>query len=109
MADLFWATHKPTGTPVVLKQLRGKNPPLFKKQRMAREIAVGRLFSHHPHAMPVWDADPKNAWFIMPRAQQNAADCREELADPSALRELVENVCSVLSAAHAAPRDCLQL
>ncbi|MFF9496598.1 protein kinase domain-containing protein [Streptomyces flaveolus] len=103
MADLFWATHKPSGTPVVLKQLRGKNPPLFKKQRMAREITVGRLLSHHPYAMPVWDADPKNAWFIMPRAQQNAADRREELAHPAALRELVENVCSVLSAAHAAP------
>ncbi|MDV7220515.1 serine/threonine protein kinase [Streptomyces prunicolor] len=102
MADVFHATHKATGTPVVLKQLHGKNPAPSKKARMAREIEVGRFLNGHPYAMPVWDADPDNSWFVMPVAKRTAAECRDDLKDPAALRTLVNGLCSVLSAAHDA-------
>ncbi|WP_328738210.1 dsDNA nuclease domain-containing protein [Streptomyces erythrochromogenes] len=100
MADVFHATHKPTGTPVVLKKLRDKHPPLHKVARMTREIEVGRLLSEHPNAMPVWDADADCKWFVMPKAQTVATQCLDELKDPAALRDLVESVCSALAAAH---------
>ncbi|MDX3673338.1 serine/threonine protein kinase [Streptomyces europaeiscabiei] len=102
MADVFYATHKETGTPVVLKQLHGKNPALSKKARMAREIQVGRFLNGHPHAMPVWDSGPDSTWFVMPVAKETATECRDELKDPTALRALVNGLCSVLSAAHDA-------
>ncbi|MFD6751402.1 protein kinase domain-containing protein, partial [Streptomyces anthocyanicus] len=102
MADVFYATHKPSGTPVVLKQLFGKHPSAAKKARMAREIQVGQFLSGHPHAMPVWDADPNNTWFVMPVAQATATECLDEFADPSTLRALVSSLCSVLSVAHEA-------
>ncbi|WP_052425218.1 serine/threonine-protein kinase [Streptomyces fulvoviolaceus] len=102
MADVFYATHKGTSTPVVLKQLHGKNPALSKKARMAREIQVGRFLNGHPHAMPVWDAGPDSTWFVMPVAKETAAECRDRLKEPAALRALVSDLCSVLSAAHGA-------
>ncbi|MFI8793900.1 RNA-binding domain-containing protein [Streptomyces sp. NPDC055105] len=100
MADVFYATHKPTGTPVVLKQLRGQHPPLPKRARMAREIEVGCLLSDHPNAMPVWDAGADGKWFVMPKAQAVATECLDELKGPAALRDLVESLCSALIAAH---------
>lgn len=102
MADVFHATHKPSGARVVLKQLHGRYPAPSKMARMAREIEAGRFLGGHPHAMPVWDADPGSTWFVMPVAQATAAERRDELQDPAALRALVDSLCSVLSAAHAA-------
>ncbi|WP_210582094.1 dsDNA nuclease domain-containing protein [Streptomyces sp. GESEQ-4] len=100
MADVFYATHKTTGTPVVLKQLRGEHPPLPKRARMAREIEVGRLLSEHPNAMPVWDSGSDGKWFVMPKAQTVATECLDDLKEPAALRDLVESLCSALTAAH---------
>jgi hypothetical protein len=40
-ADVFRATHKSTGTLVVLKKLRGRYPSERQKARMRREITVG--------------------------------------------------------------------
>lgn len=100
MADVFYATHKPTGIPVVLKKLRGQHPHLAKKARMAREIEVGRLLSDHPNAMPVWDASADGTWFVMPKAQAVATECLDDLEDPAVLRDLIESLCSVLVAAH---------
>ncbi|MFF2375005.1 dsDNA nuclease domain-containing protein [Streptomyces xiamenensis] len=100
MADVFCATHKPTGTKVVLKQLRGRYPPTPMRARMAREIEVGCLLSEHPNAMPIWDSAPDNRWFVMPKAQAVATECLDDLKDPAALRNLVESLCSVLDAAH---------
>ncbi|WP_406426628.1 protein kinase domain-containing protein [Streptomyces sp. NBC_00147] len=103
MADVFHAIHKLTGTRVVLKQLFGKNPFPRQRARMAREIEVGRLLSGHPHAMPVWDADPENAWFVMPVGESiTAAEWQAELKDDAVLRALLNALCSVLSAAHDA-------
>lgn len=102
MADVFHATHKPSGARVVLKQLHGKYPAPSKRARMAREIEVGRFLSGHPHAMPVWDADPGSTWFVMPEVQATAAERRDDLQEPAALRALVDSLCSVLSAAHGA-------
>ncbi|ARH89029.1 hypothetical protein STRMOE7_00215 [Streptomyces sp. MOE7] len=103
MADVFYAVHKLTQRPVVLKQLHGKHPALPKKARMKREIEIGRLLSGHPHAMPVWDAGPDNNWFVMPKAQATATEYLDELQDPAALRDLVASLCSVLAAAHEKP------
>ncbi|MFF6895996.1 dsDNA nuclease domain-containing protein [Streptomyces microflavus] len=100
MADVFYATHKPTGTPVVLKKLHDQHPHLDKKARMTREIEVGRLLSDHPNAMPVWDASADGTWFVMPKAQAVATECLDELEDPALLRDLIESLCSVLIAAH---------
>ncbi|MEE1751176.1 dsDNA nuclease domain-containing protein [Streptomyces sp. SP18CS02] len=100
MADVFYATHKPTGMPVVLKKLRGQYPHLGKKARMTREIEVGRLLSEHPNAMPVWDASADGTWFVMPKAQAVATECLDDLKDPAVLRDLIESLCSVLIAAH---------
>ncbi|MET8289910.1 hypothetical protein ABZV80_32495 [Streptomyces sp. NPDC005132] len=89
MADVFRATHKPSGTPVILKQLFGKHPPPRQKARMAREIEIGRLLSGHRHAMPIWDADPGNAWFVMPVGESiTAAQWKDELKEDDALRAL---------------------
>lgn len=100
MADVFYATHKTSGTPVVLKQLRGEHPPLPKRARMAREIEVGRLLSEHPNAMPVWDSGSDSKWFVMPKAQAVATERLDDLRDPAVLRDLVESLCSALAAAH---------
>ncbi|MEU9779629.1 hypothetical protein AB0H92_01325 [Streptomyces phaeochromogenes] len=100
MADVFYATHKTSGTPVLLKQLRGEHPPLPKRARMAREIEVGRLLSEHPNAMPVWDSGSGGKWFVMPKAQAVATERLDDLRDPAVLRDLVESLCSALAAAH---------
>ena len=101
-ADVFRATHKPTGTIVALKQLRDKYPPLRKTARMAREITLGRQLDGHSHAMPVLDADPNHRWFVMPYAQTTAEHCQQELSGPAALKTLLDALCSVLTEAHQA-------
>ena len=99
-ADVFRAIHKPTRTIVALKQLRNKNPAGRQTARMKREIDAGRRLGDHPHAMPVLDADPKNRWFVMPYAQTTAEQCQQELAQPAALKSLLDALCSVLAEAH---------
>lgn len=99
-ADVFRATHKPTGEIVALKKLREKYPFPRQVARMKREIELGRGLSGHPHSMPVLDHDPKNTWFVMPYAQTTAERCREEFTDAAALRALLEALCSVLAVAH---------
>ncbi|MFB8749131.1 AbiJ-related protein [Streptomyces parvulus] len=99
-ADVFRAIHKPTGVKVVLKKLRDRNPPERKRARMRREITLGRWLDGHPHAMPILDADADHCWFVMPYAPFTAEQVRGRLAETSELSELVEALCSVLSAAH---------
>ncbi|OKI41577.1 hypothetical protein A6A29_37145 [Streptomyces sp. TSRI0281] len=101
-ADVFRAIHKPTGAKVVLKKLRDRNPPERKRARMKREITLGRWLDGHPHAMPILDADPGHTWFVMPYAPFTAEQRRDQLAEPSELRKLVDALCSVLSATHEA-------
>ncbi|MFI6551360.1 protein kinase [Streptomyces prunicolor] len=99
-ADVFRAVHKPTKAIVALKQLRNKHPAERQTARMKREIDAGRRLEDHPHAMPVLDADPKNRWFVMPYAQTTAEQIQQELAQPAALRSLLDALCSVLTEAH---------
>ncbi|MGV9565038.1 AbiJ-related protein [Streptomyces sp. NPDC003480] len=101
-ADVFRATHKPTGAIVALKQLRDKHPAPRQTARMAREITVGRFLEGHPHAMPVLDADPNHRWFVMPYAQTTAQHCQQELSESAALKSLLDALCSVLANAHDA-------
>ncbi|GHE54175.1 hypothetical protein GCM10018785_24580 [Streptomyces longispororuber] len=101
-ADVFRAIHKQTGATVVLKKLRDRNPPERKRARMRREITLGRWLDGHPHAMPILDADAHHSWFVMPYAPLTAEQARGQLAETSELAELVDALCSVLSAAHQA-------
>lgn len=99
-ADVFEATHKATGTVVILKKLRAKYPAAYQVARMKREIELGRRLDAHPHAMPILDFDPGYTWFVMPYAQSTALQCQEELSAEQPLRALLEAVCSVLAVAH---------
>ena len=99
-ADVFKATHKPTGQIVALKKLRDKYPLPRQVARMGREIELGRRLHGHPHAMPVLDFDPKDTWFVMPYAQTTAEQHRDRFADIPTLRSLLEALCSVLTVAH---------
>ncbi|MYU15226.1 hypothetical protein GTZ78_32240 [Streptomyces sp. SID8361] len=99
-ADVFKATHKPSGAVVALKKLREKYPFPRQVARMGREIELGRRLDGHPHAMPILDFDPKSTWFVMPYAETTAEQCRDELTDITTLRALLEALCSVLAVAH---------
>ncbi|MFJ1603922.1 serine/threonine-protein kinase [Streptomyces sp. NPDC088253] len=99
-ADVFQATHKPSGAVVALKKLREKYPFPRQVARMGREIELGRRLNGHPHAMPILDFDPKNTWFVMPYAENTVEQCRDELTDITTLRALLEALCSVLAVAH---------
>ncbi|MGV9341243.1 AbiJ-related protein [Streptomyces sp. NPDC003688] len=99
-ADVFRATHKPTGTVVALKKLHQKYPPERQVARMRREIEIGQLLSGHPHAMPILDFDADHTWLVMPWAEATAEDRRELLQEPAQLRALVNALASVLATAH---------
>ncbi|MEJ8662168.1 protein kinase domain-containing protein [Streptomyces sp. MS1.AVA.4] len=99
-ADVFRATHKPTGTIVALKKLHQKYPPDRQVARMRREIEIGQLLDGHPHAMPILDFGFDHTWFVMPWAEATAEDRQESLREPAQLRALVNALASVLSTAH---------
>lgn len=99
-ADVFEATHKPTGTTVALKKLHSKYPAERQVARMRREIEIGQLLNGHPHAMPVLDFGADHTWFVMPWADATAAQRQELLREPAELRALVDALASVLAAAH---------
>ncbi|MYU01453.1 protein kinase [Streptomyces sp. SID8350] len=97
-AQVFRAVHKSSQTEVAFKRRRSKRD--LAVSRMQREIEISRLLSTHPHAMPVLDAEPDGAWFVMPMADATAEDHHEQLRDPEQLRDLVNAMASVLSEAH---------
>lgn len=97
-AQVFRAVHKHSKTEVAFKRRRSKRD--LAVARMQREIEISRLLSTHPHAMPVLDAEPDGAWFVMPVADATAEDRHEQLRDPDQLRNLVHSMTSVLAEAH---------
>jgi hypothetical protein len=99
-ADVFRATHKPTGTTVALKKLHLKRPRDHQIARMRREIEVGRHLDSDDHAMPILDYSPDHTWFVMPWAEATAESRQENLQSPDGLRILVDALADVLSAAH---------
>jgi hypothetical protein len=99
-ADVFRATHKPTGTIVALKKLHQRYPAERQVARMRREIEIGQLLSGHPHAMPILDFSADHTWFVMPWAEATAEDRRELLREPAQLHALVIALASVLATAH---------
>ncbi|WP_328443339.1 serine/threonine protein kinase [Streptomyces sp. NBC_00386] len=100
-ADVFRATHKPTGMIVALKKLHQKYPAERPVARMRREIEVGQFLNGHAHAMPVLDFGAEHTWFVMPWAEATAEESREQLQQPGQLRVLVTALASVLAPAHA--------
>ncbi|MFE9859211.1 serine/threonine-protein kinase [Streptomyces sp. NPDC005780] len=99
-ADVFRATHKPTGMIVALKKLHQKHPVERPVARMRREIEVGQFLNGHLHAMPVLDFGADHTWFVMPWAEA-AEERRDQLQQPGQLRALVTALASVLAPAHA--------
>jgi hypothetical protein len=57
-ADVFRATHKPTGTTVALKKLHQKYPAERQVARMRREIEIGQLLDGHPTPCRSWTSTP---------------------------------------------------
>ncbi|MGW3060777.1 protein kinase domain-containing protein [Streptomyces goshikiensis] len=97
-AQVFRAVHKLSKTEVAFKRRRSQRD--LAAARMRREIEISRLLSAHPHAMPVLDAEPDGAWFVMPLADATAEDRHEQLRNPEQLRTLVHSMASVLTEAH---------
>ncbi|MFC4034057.1 restriction endonuclease, SacI family [Streptomyces polygonati] len=97
-AQVFWATHKPTGRKVALKKIRSAFS--HRVARMKREIEVGCMLNGHPHAMPILDFSQDYTWFVMPRAQGTAQERHFDLQQTPALLALLQSICSVLAEAH---------
>ena len=98
-ADVFRASHKPSGLIVAFKRLRANR--LDDIARMRREIEVGGTISS-PHIMPVLDAATDSVWFVMPFAPESLETGRGFVAGDVELREVVEQVSVGLRAAHDA-------
>lgn len=101
-AEVFAATHKPTGRRVALKRL---NPGAKWSRddavpRMRREIDVMRAMNGHRHVMPVLAADPDGHWYMVPLAAGDLVALRDDLSD-EALRDVLCDVADALAAAHA--------
>ncbi|MFE2492075.1 protein kinase [Streptomyces mirabilis] len=97
-AEVFPATHKPSGTVVAFKRRSGWRER--GQRRMRREVEIAQRLGENPHVMPVLDFHPGYAWFVMPKAEATAEAKRTELQDPDQLRALVEAVASGLADAH---------
>ena len=95
---VFKATHKPTGIAVAFKKRKSGDGESV--ARMGREIEVGTHLRHR-NVMPILDADPDAAWFVMPFAMGNALSRQAKLAaDEERLLRLVMAVTAALGAAH---------
>jgi serine/threonine protein kinase len=97
-AEVFPATHKPSGAVVAFKRRTGWRER--GQRRMRREVEIAQRLGSNPHVMPVLDFDPAYAWFVMPKAEATAEDKRRELQAPEELRALVEAVAAGLTDAH---------
>ncbi|MET7927044.1 protein kinase [Streptomyces sp. NPDC005349] len=97
-AEVFPATHRPSGTVVAFKRRLGWRER--GRRRMRREVEIAQRLGDNPHVMPVLDFHPGYAWFVMPKAEATVEDKRTELQDPDKLRSLVEAVAAGLAAAH---------
>ncbi|MFC8669020.1 protein kinase [Streptomyces sp. NPDC057199] len=97
-AEVFEATHKPSGTVVAFKRRFGWRER--GARRMHREVDIAQRLGGNPHVMPVLDYDPAYSWFVMPKAEATAEEKQTELQHPSRLRALVEAVAAGLADAH---------
>lgn len=99
-ADVFSATHKPSGARVALKRLRASVGD-ESERRMKREIEAMRALAGEPNVMPILDADPASRWYVMPRASGDAFALHGHLREANLVALLVD-VCDALTAAHGA-------
>ena len=97
-AVVFKATHKITGTPVVIKRPRKRDEDSL--IRVLREIEAMARFGGHRNIVPVLDASADGTWFVMPLAEATAGDHRAELRDGQQLRDLVMAMIAGLRAPH---------
>ncbi len=100
-AEVFAATHKPSGARVALKRLRKGIAYEQWRRRMKREIAAMRALAAEPNVMPVLDVDPEYRWYVMPLAVSDAHAWQRQLGDRN-LAVLLDAVCKALTVAHAA-------
>ncbi|GHE89358.1 hypothetical protein GCM10018785_65660 [Streptomyces longispororuber] len=99
-AKIFNATHKPSGTAVVVKKRTSMGAR--GQRRMRREIEAAQALRANPHVMPVLDFCPSYQWFVMPRAEATAEQHRTDLQSPEQLRTFVDAIASALADAHRA-------
>lgn len=95
-AELFRATHKPTGKQVVFKRTLDKSKASL--ARMRREIQILRKLDH-PNTMPVIDYSPDDSWYTMPEADLVLIELTPPL-DDARLQELISDCVASLVAAH---------
>ncbi len=98
-AQVFMATHKPSGCRVAVKKRSSKGAQGLR--RMRREIEAAKALEPNPHIIPILDFCPGYKWFVMPSAEATAEERRTELQKPSELRALVNAVATALTDAHA--------
>jgi eukaryotic-like serine/threonine-protein kinase len=94
-AEVFLATRKTDGIRVALKRPR-RVPKAT--ERLQREIEVQSTLPH-PNIMPIIDADPDKHWFVMPPADGNLEDLRDEV-DEEELAGLLMGAADALAVAH---------
>ncbi|NKQ57656.1 serine/threonine protein kinase [Amycolatopsis sp. K13G38] len=99
-AEVFEATHKPSGTRVAFKKLMAQNQDAL--ARMKREVDVARQLGGHPHVMPILDFSDSGEWFVMPLADGTAETLVfDELAEPTQVRAMINDICRALRTAHS--------
>ncbi len=99
-ADVFPAVHVPSGTEVALKRLRSRFDD-DARARMRREIRALGTLGGQSHVMPLLDADPAGAWYVMPRADGDLTALRADLDDPGLVGAMTE-AANGLAVAHRA-------
>jgi serine/threonine protein kinase len=97
-ATVFSARHRASQIPVAFKRLKLKSPENI--ARLRYEVEAGQRFGDNPHVVPVLDFDPAAGWFVMPLADGNADEAREEFEHPQQLIELIAAICDGLRVPH---------
>jgi tRNA A-37 threonylcarbamoyl transferase component Bud32 len=101
-AEVFRATHKPTGSIVALKRLPKAFSPQAEeaRERMRREVEVMKAMVGERHVMPVLDHAGDFSWYVMPLARGDLRKLRDDFAGP-ALVDVLRQAATGLLAAHA--------
>lgn len=98
-AEVFGATHKPSGTRVAFKRLRNRTEESL--ARMRREVEICQELDDIPHVMPVLDVSVDGEWFVMALAGGNLEGLRRGLRLPEELVGMLEQLLEAVDRAHA--------
>lgn len=96
-AQVFAASHRPTGESVAFKRLLNTFGDAV--DRMRREIDVMSQLAGTAGVMPILDADELHKWYVMPLADGDLKALREQLSDEELIKAAGETA-SGLQTAH---------